>query len=173
MFPDRAQTITAGTGSLRLTGRCPHTVCYQPPEHCQSCTRNAHTTATNPRHPPTTVCAHDEPTRHIVGGGRGAAPTRPGPTPGPHRRPGLPFAFQSPGSGQTVASLARAEEAAAPPSCPWVATPLRGRGGRISHPKSTRPRSCVAAAQTARCPRAVPHPRIRRTLRPVPTSRCS
>ena len=55
MFPARAQTITDGTGSLRLTGWCPHTVCYQPPGHCQSCTRNAHTTATNPRHPPTTV----------------------------------------------------------------------------------------------------------------------
>ena len=36
-------------------GGCLHTVCYQPPGHCQSCTRNAHTTATNPRHPPTTV----------------------------------------------------------------------------------------------------------------------
>jgi len=33
-----------------------------PPGQCQSCTRNAHTTATNP---PTTVCAHDEPTRHV------------------------------------------------------------------------------------------------------------
>ena len=52
-------------------------------------------------------------------------------------------------------------EAAAPPSCPWVATPLRRRCGRISNPKSTRPRSCVAAAHTSRCPRAVPHPRIR------------
>ena len=35
MFPARAQTITAWTGSLRLTGWCPHTVCYQPPGHCQ------------------------------------------------------------------------------------------------------------------------------------------
>jgi hypothetical protein len=42
MFPARAQTITAWTGSLRLTGWCPHTVCYQPPGHCQSYTRNAH-----------------------------------------------------------------------------------------------------------------------------------
>jgi len=58
-------------------------------------------------------------------------------------------------------------EAAAPPSCPWVATLLRGRGGRISHPKSTRQRSCVVAAHTARCPRAVPHSRIRRTLRRI------
>jgi len=38
MFPARAQTSTAGTGSIRLAGWCPHTVCYQPPGHCQSCT---------------------------------------------------------------------------------------------------------------------------------------
>ena len=49
MFPARAQTSTAGTGSIRLAGWCPDTVCYQPPGHCQSCTRNAHPTATNPR----------------------------------------------------------------------------------------------------------------------------
>jgi hypothetical protein len=53
-------------------------------------------------------------------------------------------------------SLSPPSEAAAPLSCPWVATPLRGRGGRISHPKSTRPRSCVAAAHTARCPELFP-----------------
>ena len=30
MFPARAQTSTAGTGSLSLAGWCPYTVCYQP-----------------------------------------------------------------------------------------------------------------------------------------------
>ena len=44
-------------------------------------------------------------------------------------------------------------EASAPPSCPWVDTPLWGRCGRISNPKSTRSRGCVAAAHTTRCPR--------------------
>ncbi len=52
MSPARAQTMTSGTGELRLTWWNPHTVCCQTPVHCRSCTRNTHTTATNPNTQP-------------------------------------------------------------------------------------------------------------------------
>jgi hypothetical protein len=53
MFRARAQTMAAGTWALRLTGWRPHAMCDQTPGHCLSCTRIAHTTVTNPGHPPT------------------------------------------------------------------------------------------------------------------------
>ena len=49
----REKKKTTVIGSLRLTGWHPHAVCCQTPVHYWSCTRNAHTTVTNPTQTPT------------------------------------------------------------------------------------------------------------------------